>query len=112
MRSSFILFLLPFPKFSYQLFSTPELPPSIGLLRIGLVAPLNLAVDFRTCGRDMPVIDAQIRQVPGELGAEGRIVVCLDALDRKGQARTNLLQRKPPLSALANSPDAGNKLHI
>ena len=87
-----MVFFFPSFQFACQLFSSSEMLPSIELLYVGLVAPLDLAVNPGAGGRDMAVSDAQISQMPGELGTEGGVVVGLDALDSEGQASADLVE--------------------
>jgi len=47
------------------------------------------SVGFGTATRDPTVGDAEVMQVPGEVGGELGVVVRLDPLDRHGQARAD-----------------------
>jgi hypothetical protein len=47
-----------------------EMPSLVELLRIGFMAPLDLPVHLRATWRYVPVRDAQVRKVPGELWSE------------------------------------------
>ena len=67
----------------------PELPPSVELFRVCLVAPLYLAVYLRTTRRDVAVRNAEIGKMPSELWSERRVIVCLDLSDGKGKMLTN-----------------------
>jgi hypothetical protein len=66
----------------------PEVPSSIELFRVCLVASLCLAVYLRTSGGDVPMRNAEIRKMPGELWSERRVIVCLDFLDRERKMLT------------------------
>ena len=67
----------------------PEVSSSIELFRVGLVTPLHLAVYLRASGRDMPMRDAEVGKMPGELWSERRVIVGLDFLDGEGKMLTN-----------------------
>jgi hypothetical protein len=70
MRTAMIIFVLPALQALAELFARPELRASIELVRIRSMAALDLPVAFGAPPRDPPVQDADIVQVPGEVGAE------------------------------------------
>jgi hypothetical protein len=82
---------------------------SIELLRIGFMTPLDLSVHFRAFLRDMAMRNAQIRKMPSELKAEGRVVVRLNLLDSKGEMLSNLLEKlhcRPRIIVIVNPQHA------
>ena len=92
MRTAMIIFVLPALQALAELFARPELRASIELVRIRSMAALDLPVAFGAPPRDPPVQDADIVQVPGEVGAELGAVVGLNPLDRHRQAPTDLVE--------------------
>src|SRR3990172_134317 len=136
MRGLLVVLLLPPLQFAGLVLPASELCPVRERLCVGLVAPFDLAVDFGAGRWDVARSNAQIGQMPGELGTERGAVVGLDALDGEGQAAADLIEESHRRTgvvvvvdpqhavagrlvnggelvvALASSPDAGNELHI
>ena len=114
----------------------PEVPSSIELLRVRLVASLYLAIDLWASGRDVAVRNAEIRKMPSELWSERRVVIRLDFLDGEGKMLTNFpeevdgslgvvvvvdaqnakprsfINRCELIKALTSSSNTRNELHI
>ena len=70
MWSILVVFGFPFLKFSSQISFMFEMPSLIELLRVGLVASLDLPVHLRAAGRYVFVGNAEVRKMPGELWPE------------------------------------------
>ena len=68
-----------------------EMPSLIELLRVGLVASLDLPVHLRAARRYVFVGNAEVGKMPGELWPEGRAVVSLDSLNGEGEMLSDLL---------------------
>jgi len=92
MRSILVVLCFPPLQFSSQIFFVPEISSSIELFRICLVTSLHLAIYLRTSGRDVPMRNAEIGKMPGELWSERRVIVCLDFLDGERKMLTNFPQ--------------------
>jgi hypothetical protein len=92
MRPTLVVFCLPAFEFSGQISSVVKLPASVELFGIGLVAAFHLAIDFGASGRNVAMRDDQVRNMPGKLWAERRVVVGLNPLDSKGEMFSNLVQ--------------------
>jgi hypothetical protein len=133
-----ILVVLCFPplQLSSKIFLMPEVPSSIELLRVRLVASLYLAIDLWASGRDVAVRNAEIRKMPSELWSERRVVIRLDFLDGEGKMLTNFpeevdgslgfvvvvdaqnakprsfINRCELIKALTSSSNTRNELHI
>ena len=69
-----------------------EAPSPIELLGIGFMAALDLAVDFWASWRDVPVSDAEIGKMPGELWSKRRAVIGLNFLNGKGEMLPDLAE--------------------
>ena len=89
MRSIFVVFCFPLLQLSSKIPFMSEAPSLIELFRVRLVAPFYLAVDLRASGRDMPMRDAEVRKMPGELWSERRVIVGLDFVDGEGKMLTD-----------------------
>jgi hypothetical protein len=83
MRSVLVVFRFPFLQFASQIPFMFEMPSLVELLRVGLVASLNLPVHLRAAWRYMFVGDAEIGKMPGELGSERRAVIGLNLLNNE-----------------------------
>jgi hypothetical protein len=83
MRSVLVVFRFPFLQFLSQIPFIFEMPSLVELLRVGLVASLDLPVHLRAARRYMFVRDAEIGKIPGELGSERRAVISLNLLNSK-----------------------------
>jgi len=64
----------------------------IELLRVGLVASLDLPVHLRAARRYVFVGNAEVGKMPGELWPERRAVVSLDLLNGEGEMLSNFLK--------------------
>ena len=62
-----------------------EMPSLVKLLRVGLVASLDLPVHLRAARRYVLVGNTEIGKMPGELWPERRAVIGLNFLNSKGK---------------------------
>src|SRR5262245_43043252 len=74
-----------------QLLGTIELRAPIELVGVGSMAALDLPVALGTTPRDPAVQNADILEMPGEVGAELGPVVGLNSLDRHRQTLAHLV---------------------
>src|SRR5262249_14335269 len=74
-----------------QLLGTLELCPPIELVGVGSMTALDLADALRATSWDSAVQNADILEVPGEVGTELGPVVGLNPLDRRRQASPYLV---------------------
>src|SRR5690242_8258042 len=93
MWSVLVVFGFPFLQFSSQIPFMFEMPSLVELLRIGFMASLDLSVHFWATWRYMFVGDAEIGEMPGELGSEGRTVIGLNLLNSEGEVLADLLKK-------------------
>jgi len=70
MWSILVVFGFPFLEFSSQISFMFEMPSLIELLRVGLVASLDLSVHLRAARRYVFVRNAEVGKMPGELWPE------------------------------------------
>src|SRR6185503_3905880 len=63
----------------------------VELLLVGAMAALDFPVGFRAAGGDVLVGDAEIMQMPGEVGAPFGAVVSLNPPDRRGERLSDLV---------------------
>jgi len=70
MEAAVVVLVLPPSELVSELLGGPEGDPPIELVFVGPMAALHLAVGFGTAARDPAVSDAQVVQVPGEVGGE------------------------------------------
>jgi len=89
-----ILVVFPLPMFELagEILPAPAGSAFLKFFSVGLVAPLNLSVYLRATWRNVVVRDAEIGEVPGELRPKGRVVVCLNPVDREGEMLSDFLQ--------------------
>ena len=92
-RSVLVVFGFPVLQFSSQIPFMFEMPSLVELLGVGLVASLDLPVQFRTARRYMLVGDAEIGEMPGELGSERRAVIGLNLLNGEGEMLANFSEK-------------------
>ncbi len=85
-----VVFAFPPPEFSSKIPLMAEISASIEFFGIGLVAPLDFAIDLGASGWDVTMRDSEVREMPGELRSKRRIVVGLDLLDGEGKMLTHL----------------------
>jgi hypothetical protein len=78
MRPVFVVCGRPLFQLSSKILFVFELPSLVELLRIGLVASLDLSVQLRTARRNVFVRNAEIGKMPGELWSERRAVIGLN----------------------------------
>ena len=136
MRSILVVFGFPPLEFSSQIPFMLEMPSLVELLRVGLVASLDLSVHLRASGRYVSVGNAEIGKMPGELWSERRAVIGLNFLNGEGEMLPDFLEevdgglgvvvvvdaqdakpgrfinRRELIKALTRSSHAGNELHI
>jgi hypothetical protein len=89
-----VVLVLPASELFGKLLGTLELRAPIELVHVGSMAALHLPVALGTPTRDPAVQNADILEVPGEVGAELRTVVGLNPLDRHRQAPTHLVDER------------------
>ena len=82
MRPPMVVFVLPAAEFGGQLTRCAECRPAIKLLPIRAVASFDFAVYLRAAWRDVLMRDAEVAEMPGEVGAEFAAVVGLYPLNR------------------------------
>ena len=85
-----VVFLFPSLEFSGQIPFMFEIPSLIELLRVGLVASLDLSVHLRAARRNVFVGNAEVGKMPSELWPERRAVIGLNSLNREGKMILNL----------------------
>jgi hypothetical protein len=136
MRSILVVLRFPTFQFSSEVFFVLKAPPSIELFRVCLVTSLYLAIYLWASGRDVPMRNAEIRKMPGELWSERRVIVRLDFLNGEGKMLTNfpkevdrslgvvvivdsqnakacsLVNRSKLIKALSSPSNTRNKLYI
>ncbi len=78
MRSLIVVSTLPRFQLAGQAISVVERLEVAELPLSGLVAELELAIDFRISRWDATMGNAQIRQLPDKLGPNRRVVIDLD----------------------------------
>ena len=81
-----VVLVLPAGELLGQLLGTLELRPPIELVGVGSMTSLDLPVALWATSWDSAVQNADILEVPGEVGAELGPVVGLNPLDRHRQA--------------------------
>ena len=86
-----IVVVLAFTKSAPWVAGVGRARVTTGVVLFGVVAQLNLAVTLRAPGRNVPIGDLDVAQVPGDLGAGVRPVIRLDALNSYGNRTTQLL---------------------
>jgi hypothetical protein len=64
---------------------------AIEFLAIGAVAAFDLAIDLGAAREDMSMLDPEVTEIPGEIGAELVAVVGLYALDGPGEPLAHLI---------------------
>jgi len=94
MGALMVVLVFPPPQFG------GELPGACGrsfagktLLSIRAVAALDFAVDLGAARRDAPMRDAEIPEIPGEIGRELVAVVRLDSLDGHREPLAHLVEK-------------------
>src|SRR5580704_4244059 len=85
MRPIFVVFGFPPLQLSSKILFMFEMPSLVKLLRIGLMAPLDLPVHLRAPWRNVPVRDTEVGKMPSELWSERRAVIGLDFLNGEGK---------------------------
>jgi hypothetical protein len=86
-----VVLVLPAGELFGKLLGTLELRPPIELVGVGSMAALDLPVALGATSWDPAVQNADILEVPGEVGAELGPVVGLNPLDRHRQAPAHLV---------------------
>ena len=136
MRPIFVVFGFPSSKLSSKIPFMLGMPSLIELLRIGFMAPLDFPVHLRAAWRYVPMRDAEIGKMPGELWSERRAVIGLNFLNGEGKMLPDLSEEvdsglsvvvivdaqdaksgrfingRELIKALTRSPHTGNELHI
>jgi hypothetical protein len=81
-----VVLVLPSAKLLGELTGIAEDRPAIELVLIGAVAPFHLAIALRTAPGNVAMRDAEIAQMPGEVGAELGAMVGLDPLNGRRES--------------------------
>src|ERR1700722_15495603 len=92
MRPIFVVFGLPSFELSSKIPFMFEMPSPVELLRVGLVASLDLAIHLRAARRYVPMRNAEVGKMPGELWSERRAVIGLNLLNGEGEMLPDLLE--------------------
>ena len=92
MWSILVVFSFPLLKFSSQIPFVFEMPSLIELLRVGLVASLDLPVHLRAARRYVFVGNAEVGKMPCKLRSEGRAIVRLDSLNGEREMLSDFLK--------------------
>ena len=92
MGSILVVFGLPSLELSSKIPFMFEMPPLIELLRIGLMTSLDFPVHLRASRRYVPVGNAEVGKMPGELWSKRRAVVGLNFLNCEGEMLPDFLQ--------------------
>jgi hypothetical protein len=91
MGAAFVVLPFPLLELPGEIGSVGNLRPSVELLFVRAMAPFAFAVALRAPGRDVSVGDAQVQEMPHEVGSELRPAIGLDALDGDREAPAHLL---------------------
>ena len=89
-----VVFVLPAAEFGGQLTRCAECRPAIKLLPIRAVASFDFAVYLRAAWRDVLMRDAEVAEMPGEVGAEFAAVVGLYPLNRPRKPLPDLVDER------------------
>jgi hypothetical protein len=81
-----VVLVLPRAQLADELVAGLEGHPSVELILVGAMTALDFPVGFRAAGRDVLVGDAEIMQMPGEVGAPFGPVVSLNPPIAAGNA--------------------------
>ena len=88
-----VVLVFPTPQFGGELPGRAEDRWPVKLLSIRAVAALDFAVDLGATRRDAPMRDAEIPEMPGEIGPELVAVVRLDSLDGHREPLAHLVEK-------------------
>ena len=80
-----VVLVLPRAQLADKLRAGPKGHPPVELALVGAMAAFNLPIGFRTAGWDVPVGNAEIMEMPREVGPPFRAVVSLNPADRHGE---------------------------
>src|SRR5215467_602895 len=80
-----VVFVLPRPQLTDEFRAGPKGHPPVELALVGAMAALNLPIGFRTAGWDVLVGNAEIMEMPCEVGPPFGAVVGLNPADRQNQ---------------------------
>ena len=93
MGALMIVLVFPTPQFGNELPRRAEDRAAVELLPIGAVAALDFPIDLGATRRDAPMRDAEIPEVPGEIGPELVAVVRLGPLDGHREPLAHLVEK-------------------
>src|SRR6202047_2105862 len=93
MGALMVVLVFPTPQFGGELPGRAEDRSPVKLLSIGAVAALDFAVDLGAARRDAPMRDAEIPEMPGEIGPELIAVVRLNPLDGHREPLAHLVEK-------------------
>ena len=85
-RAPVIVLMLPLAELLGELSRASKDGAAIELILVGSVTALDLPVAFRATSRDVAVREAEIAEVPSEVGAELGAMVGLDPLNGRREA--------------------------
>ena len=94
MWAPMIVLVLPASHLGGELGDGAEGRTMIEFLAIGPMAALDFSVALRAPRRNVAIGDAEIAQVPGEIGPELVPVIGLDALNGDGQPTADLVNKR------------------
>ena len=80
-----VVLVLPRPQLADKLRAGPKGHPPVELVLVSPMAALNLPIGFRTAGWDALVGNAEIMEMPREVGPPFGAVVGLNPADRQNQ---------------------------
>jgi len=93
MGALMVVLVFPTPQFGGELPGRAEDRSPVKLLSIRAVATLDFAVDLGAARRDASMRDAEIPEMPGEIGPELVAVVRLDPLDGHREPLAHLVEK-------------------
>ena len=89
-----VVLVLPRAELADELRSSLEGHPPVEFLLVGAMTALDLAIGLRAAGRDVLVSDAEIVQVPGEVGPPFGAVVPAEWRSAAGEAASLVRDRQ------------------
>jgi len=92
--TSVVVLMFPASQFGGELGNRAKRCAAIEPVLVGPVTALDLAVALRASRRDMAMRDAEIVEVPGEVGPELSPVIGLNALDGDRQPLADLVDER------------------
>ena len=83
--------MLPRPQLADKFRAGPKGHPLVEFVLVGAMTTFDLAIGLRTAGWDVPVGDAEIVQMPGEISAPFGAVVSLNPPDCRRKRLADLI---------------------